>query len=365
MKRIVAILVFVLISSYSFGQNNFPANGNVGIATGAITPGAKLSFNNTNDGSNGPDGITWYSPTPLAYGIHRTAGPWSAPNYQQLRLSWETGITLDPGTLYGKSYVDVQGSGLRVPSGNLGIGLTDPTEKLHIRAEGLLRPTFESVSNTDHYRALLDFKRSRGTVAAKLPVVLNDKLGSVYFWGFNGTSYIESSGINGVTEGTTTGSLKAGLSFATNDGTDLVNNSPVTRMYVTASGNVLINPKIVAGGHLDPAATSFNDGKLQVRGKIRAQEVKVEMANWSDFVFAKDYALPTLQETEKHIKEKGHLPGIPSAAEVEKNGIELGDMNKKLLQKIEELTLYLIEQKKQIETLNTKVENLQKNQKRY
>ncbi|WP_285060236.1 hypothetical protein [Pedobacter ginsengisoli] len=105
--------------------------------------------------------------------------------------------------------------------------------------------------------------------------------------------------------------------------------------------------------------------KLSVKGKIRAQEVKVEMANWADFVFANDYVLPTLQETESHIKEKGHLPGIPSAAEVEKNGIELGDMNKKLLQKIEELTLYLIEQKKEIQTLNSKVENLQKNQKRY
>ena len=79
-----------------------------------------------------------------------------------------------------------------------------------------------------------------------------------------------------------------------------------------------------------------------------AESVKVKLqGNWPDFVFAENYELPTLQETEKHIKEKGHLSGIPSAAEVEKNGIELGDMNKKLLQKIEELTLYLIEMKKE------------------
>jgi hypothetical protein len=91
--------------------------------------------------------------------------------------------------------------------------------------------------------------------------------------------------------------------------------------------------------------------KLAVNGKIRAKEIKVE-TGWADFVFAKDYKLPTLQETEKHIKEKGHLPGIPSAAEVEKNGVELGDMNKKLLQKIEELTLYLIEMKKENEKVN-------------
>jgi len=111
--------------------------------------------------------------------------------------------------------------------------------------------------------------------------------------------------------------------------------------------------------------TATPNTKLAVNGNIRAKEIKVETANWPDFVFAKDYVLPTLQETEKHIKKNGHLPGIPSATEVEKNGIELGDMNKRLLQKIEELTLYLIEQKKEIQTLNSKVEGLQKNQKRY
>jgi hypothetical protein len=119
-------------------------------------------------------------------------------------------------------------------------------------------------------------------------------------------------------------------------------NVPAERMRITGNGNVGI-------GTASPAE------KLSVNGKIRAHEIKVELNNWSDFVFAKDYALPTLQETEKHIKEKGHLPGIPSAAEVEKNGIELGDMNKKLLQKIEELTLYLIEMKK--ENVEMKAEN--------
>ncbi|ACU03282.1 hypothetical protein [Pedobacter heparinus] len=83
--------------------------------------------------------------------------------------------------------------------------------------------------------------------------------------------------------------------------------------------------------------------KLAVKGNIRAKEVKVENANWPDYVFTKYYQLPTLQQTENHIKEKGHLPGIPSASEVKANGIDLGDMNAKLLQKIEELTLHLIE----------------------
>jgi hypothetical protein len=98
--------------------------------------------------------------------------------------------------------------------------------------------------------------------------------------------------------------------------------------------------------------------RLAVNGRIKAKEIKVELTGWPDVVFAKDYVLPTLQETEKHIFEKGHLPGIPSAAEVEKNGVELGDMNKTLLQKIEELTLYLIEQGKDIKELKKQNKNL-------
>ncbi|WP_316810317.1 hypothetical protein [Pedobacter heparinus] len=91
--------------------------------------------------------------------------------------------------------------------------------------------------------------------------------------------------------------------------------------------------------------------KLSVNGKIRAQEIKVEASPWPDYVFSRDYQLPTLQQTEQHIKEKGHLPGIPSAAEVKANGIDLGEMNAKLVQKIEELTLHLIRQQKEIEQL--------------
>ncbi|WP_187290734.1 hypothetical protein [Pedobacter heparinus] len=194
-------------------------NGNVGL--GNPNPGSRLSFPNV-DGTTEAEGITWYSPTRTVYGIHRTEGAWTSPNYQQLRLGWETGIILDPGQGYGKSYVDVQGAGLRVTSGDIGIGTVD------------------------------------------------------------------------------------------------------TKGY-----------------------------KLAVNGNIRAKEVKVETANWPDYVFTKDYQLPTLQQTENHIKEKGHLPGIPSAAEVKANGIDLGEMNAKLLQKIEELTLHLIEMKKEITELRS------------
>jgi len=89
--------------------------------------------------------------------------------------------------------------------------------------------------------------------------------------------------------------------------------------------------------------------KLAVNGKIRAKEIKVE-TGWADFVFEENYNLPTLKDVENHIKEKGHLKDIPSADEVAKNGIHLGKINSKLLQKIEELTLYTIKQGKEIKS---------------
>jgi hypothetical protein len=98
-------------------------------------------------------------------------------------------------------------------------------------------------------------------------------------------------------------------------------------------------------------AKFFNNATARFNGKVFAKEVEVKVNVWADYVFKKDYKVRTLEEVEKHIAEKGHLPNIPSATEVEKNGINLGEMDAKLLEKIEELTLYSIEQNKQIRQL--------------
>jgi hypothetical protein len=102
------------------------------------------------------------------------------------------------------------------------------------------------------------------------------------------------------------------------------------------------------------------DEKLTVKGKIHTQEVRVDMAGplVPDYVFANDYKLKSLQEVEEFIKENKHLPEIPSAQEIEKNGLMLAEMNMNLLKKIEELTLYSIEQNKRIESQATEIESL-------
>lgn len=102
------------------------------------------------------------------------------------------------------------------------------------------------------------------------------------------------------------------------------------------------------------------NNKLDVNGTIHSKEVKVDMNGWSDFVFKKGYDLPTLAEVEKQINEKGHLANISSEEDVLKNGINLGEMDAKLLRKIEELTLYLIEIKKENAEMKNKQEALEK-----
>jgi chitodextrinase len=124
---------------------------------------------------------------------------------------------------------------------------------------------------------------------------------------------------------------------------------------LTASQNIF-----VANGNIGIGTINTQGYRLAVDGNIIAEEIKVELSqNWPDFVFTKSYGLPTLEEVEKHILQKGHLQNIPNAKEVELNGIKLGEMNAKLLQKIEELTLYTIQQEKKIIKLEAENQKIQ------
>jgi hypothetical protein len=118
------------------------------------------------------------------------------------------------------------------------------------------------------------------------------------------------------------------------------------KLRITGTGNVGI-------GTTNPA--SF---KLAVEGKIGAREVVVTTATWSDFVFKKNYKLKPLDEVENYIKTNKHLEGIPTEKEVKAKGVAMGDMQARLLQKVEELTLYTVELNKKTVELNEKVNQL-------
>ncbi|WP_285060268.1 hypothetical protein [Pedobacter ginsengisoli] len=304
MKRNCVLLGFLLLSNFAFGQtNSFPSTGSAtiygnvnlvnrgnGFYIDHTALSETLSGASTILGNNIKTGTT--NNTVKRFLSATDPGAF-------VGLNWSTGITFHTGI---NSALNTEISAwdnevMRLThAGNVGIGNNAPAAKLEI--------TGGPVWTTNGW--LKSVKLQSG--AAMQLSAANAK------FGFGATD-------------------NDGLFFFTTPADD-VSRSASYIMSMRANGNVGI-------GVLN--ATE----KLSVKGKIRAQEVKIEMNGWPDFVFGKDYLLPTLQETEKHIKEKGRLPGIPSAAEVEKNGIELGDMNKKLLQKIEELTLYLIEMKKE------------------
>ena len=113
-------------------------------------------------------------------------------------------------------------------------------------------------------------------------------------------------------------------------------------------------------GNVGGIGTTNPQNKLDVNGTIRAKEIKVE-SDWADFVFKKDYKLPTLKEVETHINENGTLPGIPSESEVKANGVNLAETNALLLQKIEELTLYIIQQEKRMESMEAEIKSIRSN----
>ncbi|WP_175623174.1 hypothetical protein [Chryseobacterium schmidteae] len=116
--------------------------------------------------------------------------------------------------------------------------------------------------------------------------------------------------------------------------------------------------KVIIGSNSGLNCSDCNQYKLFVKDGIRTEKVKVDIAasnGWADYVFAKDYKLMPLKELDQFINSHGHLPEVPTTEEAIKNGIELKEMNILLLKKIEELTLYTIEQQKRIEALENKV----------
>jgi hypothetical protein len=119
---------------------------------------------------------------------------------------------------------------------------------------------------------------------------------------------------------------------------------------VYGDGRTAIGSSYVAPGY-----------KLAVNGKIITEEVVVQLrSNWPDYVFEKNYKLKSLSEIEDFIKQNNHLQNIPTANEIEKDGVSIGSIVSKQMEKIEELTLYLIEQQKQIDELKKQVDILKK-----
>ncbi|MEZ5015029.1 MAG: hypothetical protein R2794_12125 [Chitinophagales bacterium] len=145
------------------------------------------------------------------------------------------------------------------------------------------------------------------------------------------------------------------LMLATNSGVTgkvILRANGINSMYIDQNGNIVMGSTTVA-----PKAGY----KLSVDGKVVCEELLVQLSPWPDYVFSDDYSLRDLSEVEAYIQDNNHLPGVPTAQEVESEGLNVGEMQQIMMEKIEELTLYLIELQKQNAALQIKIDALQSN----
>lgn len=202
-------------------------------------------------------------------------------------------------------------------TGNVGIGTTSPSTKLTIQASG---------QNDGIWIG--------GIGANNVALLNNTGLGAWNSLSQNGDNLLlwKGSSVDNINAG--------GLVIGT------WSNSQ-TGLRITSSGNVGI-------GTSNPG--SF---KLAVEGKIGAREINVTLQSpWPDYVFDNNYKLRSIDSLEMYIKQHSHLPNVPTAKEVEERGADLGQMTAKLLEKTEELTLYLIELNKELKSLKNENESL-------
>ena len=131
-----------------------------------------------------------------------------------------------------------------------------------------------------------------------------------------------------------------------------VNGTGGANYYMVADGNT---------GNMSIGSTLPSPNyKLVVEGAVSARRIKVQQSGWADYVFHPGYELPPLQEVENFVSKQQHLPGIPSEKEVKEEGLDLGEFDRKLLKKVEELTLYIIQLNKRVDNLNEQVATQQK-----
>ncbi len=278
-------------------------NGNIGIGTAA--PTNKLQIGSNPAGYSNNDFIASNANGSIA--LHNNLG------YSYL---------------YGSQRLDLlaAGNGISIlTNGNVGIGTTNPLKSLHIA---------KNVANGVGASLLLQNENYSTNVGAETEILLSHLTdnGAPYRFAKIHTVGTDVFG--------TVDRLSFGIAGSSTTYADM--------LTVKYNGNVGI-------GTTNPLY------KLAVKGTIGCGEVKVEITSgWADFVFHPTYQLRTLNEVEQFIKANNHLPEIPTAAEVKENGIGLGEMNTKLLQKVEELTLYMIEMKKENEELKSRVSKLEK-----
>jgi len=362
------VLFFVLLvwnlKIYS-QQNSLPSSGNIGVNT--TTPSQALEVN----------GVGLYTGNLLSNitqtGIYvlngRVVSLSSGGNANSLSLEGQQ-ISFYTGASYSEK--------MRLTAaGKLGLGPIEPLDKIHLyTGPSAAYGTSGGITISDSYTVARFWDSGGGHDIGTLDLSY-DGLQNVRLIA-NGDSYINGGNVGvGKTNPSTrldvNGSIQTSGQFILDNstGNDIINKSATGNLrlgwgtYGISGGAVFgtdgDQPLIFATAYAEKMrlnasgnlgiGTSQPSEKLSVNGNVRAKKVIVSQSGWPDYVFDSSYSLRSLSEVETFIAKNKHLPDMPSAKEVEVKGVSVGDNQALLLKKIEELTLYLIEQDKKINYL--------------
>jgi hypothetical protein len=205
----------------------------------------------------------------------------------------------------------------------------------------------------------------------QIPLYVTSPLSSQTSQGYFATgmgslgAYIENKAGNpAITDGS---GVKMGVKIESSGAVHNISSSAVNYgLYINAGGADINYSVYVENGNayfkdnIGVGTSPVTDYKLAVNGSAIFNKIKVKQYPWADYVFAKDYHLPSLSEVEAFIRAHGHLPDVVSAEQVEKEGLDVGENQAVLLKKIEELTLYMIELNKRLDKLEAENRRLKK-----
>ncbi|MFC5282639.1 hypothetical protein [Pedobacter alpinus] len=303
MKKKLLSVILICFITMSFAQTNtFPISGNVGIGT--LNPLTKLDIS----------GDLSISSASIPMGLNTEIGGFTPLLNMNINFR---------GPNVNQNYV---GASFRIDT----------------RGEVVGAPLFQWIkrdinTNTEEIKMVFTKSGHLG-IGTTSPHQILDINGGIGFSNQNSQDKTLYSPVDGV------------LEWMTNNAADqhgfAISHQGERIFYFNTDGQSYFN-----GGNVG-IGTTTPDEKLTVKGKLHAEEVRVDLSvPGPDYVFEKDYPLLSLAETRKYILENKHLPEVPSAKEMEQNGINLSEMNMLLLKKVEELTLHLINQNKTLEEL--------------
>ena len=326
-------------------SDNLLANG-FQVNQGSVTGDLSVTQNTTIDGQLGVGVSTPAEKMEVAGNIKSTQ------NIIAIGLQVETGMLSQSLTVGENLVVD----------GNIGVGVNAPTEKLdiagNIKASGSLIANYLAAAGmtTDSLRvsetmriqgvALFDTKVGIGVSA---PTEALDVAGNIRTLGSLTANAVTSETLN-----TATATVSNDLTIS---GTTTANALEATEFTVTnqVAGTIKTNQLAI---NTETIPTGF---AMAVDGKVIASQIEVfAPENWPDYVFESGYNLRSLAEVDAYIQKHGHLPNVLSAERMQQGGYDLSQMDAKLLEKIEELTLYMIELKKENDTLKEQIQQLSK-----